>query len=165
MRNLLEMIYEYQLLRSKEEHLDIRLDEGERVRAMGLERLLQGETIDKSTRRRFPRIKLVMAVQFTLPGGFEAGELRDVSGGGLCIATSRPPEPGTRLIVRLESTREGYEYVFPCRVIWRTTSGARKMGVVIDGVPRRASLAAEDTTGVWRRSFRFGPARSEPLVA
>src|SRR5690606_1670035 len=36
MRNLLEMIYEYQLLRSKERNLSIALEDGERVRLIGL---------------------------------------------------------------------------------------------------------------------------------
>ena len=164
MRNLLEMIYEYQLLRSKEEYLEIRLDEDERVRQMGLDRLLQGETIDRSSRRRFPRVKLVMPVQFTLPGGFESGEVRDLSGGGLCISCLRPPELGARLIVRIADTREGYEYVFPCRVVWRTATGNRRMGVAFDGVPSRTVLPAEDT-GVWQRTLHFGLANREPLVA
>jgi hypothetical protein len=164
MRNLLEMIYEYQLLRAKEEYLEIRLDDDERVRQMGLDRLLQGETIDRSSRRRFPRVKLVMPVQFTLPGGFESGEVRDLSGGGLCIACTRPPEPDSRLIVRIADSRLGYEYVFPCRVAWRVATGNRRMGVVFDGVPSRTPLAAEDT-GVWSRSVHFGLTSREPLVA
>lgn len=164
MRNLLEMIFEYQLLRTREEKLDIRLDEGERVRRMGLFRLLQGEVPD-TRQRRFQRVQLAMPVQFTRPGGFETGEIRNLSGGGFCIATPRPPEPGTRLVVRVAEPSCGSEYVFPCRVVWRAERGPGRMGVQIDGVPHCAEFFGDETTGVWRRSVRFGGDRDEPLVA
>jgi hypothetical protein len=164
MRNLLEMIYEYQLLESKEQKLDIALDEGERVRHMGLFRLLQGEVPDPRS-RRFRRVKLPMPVQFTRPGGFETGEIRDLSGGGFCIATPRPPEPGTRLVVRVADPARATEYVFPCRVVWRARRGPGRMGVEIDGVPHASDFFGDETTGVWRRSMRFGKGRDEPLVA
>lgn len=165
MRNLLEMIYEYQLLRSKQLHLSIDLDEGERVRLMGLYRLLQGETIDPTSRRELVRVKLPMPVHFTLPGGFESGEIRDLSGGGFCIATARPPAEGTRIVVRVAHPDDGAEYVFPCRVVWRAARGPGRMGVEIDGVPHRSAVLAGDDTGVWRRSLRFGDAPGEPMVA
>ena len=164
MRNLLEMIYEHQLLRSKERHLDIELDSSERVRLMGLRRLLQGEVPDTQF-RRFARVKLPTAVQMTRPGGFASGEIRDLGGGGFCIATHRPPEPGTRLIVRIEDAANGTEYVFPCLVVWRSDRGPGRMGVELDGVPHRSELFSEETTGVWRRSVRFGAHAEEPLVA
>ncbi len=164
MRNLLEMIYEYQLLRSKERNLSIELDDAERVRLMGLHRLLQGETIDPTSRRELVRVKLPMAVQFTLPGGFEGGEIRDVSGGGFCIATASPPAPGAHVIVRVADPLSGSEYVFPCRVVWRAERGPGRMGVEIDGVPHRSAFLSEDT-GVWKRTLRFGDARGEPMVA
>ena len=87
-RNLLEMIYEYQLLSSKERHLDIPLDDDERVRRMGLHRLLMGEVPD-ARRRRLARVALPMRVQFTRAGGFELGEIRDLGGGGVCVRVYR----------------------------------------------------------------------------
>lgn len=165
MRNLLEMIYEYQLLRSKEHNLSIELDDGERVRLMGLYRLLQGETIDPTSRRELARVKVPMPAQFTLPGGFEIGEIRDLSGGGFCIATGHPPAEGTRIIVRVADPHGGSEYVFPCRVVWRAARGPGRMGVALDGVPNRSTFVADEDTGVWRRSLRFGDLRGEPLVA
>ncbi|HJL19810.1 MAG TPA: PilZ domain-containing protein [Sandaracinaceae bacterium LLY-WYZ-13_1] len=164
MRSLIDMIYEYQLLSGKERKLDIALDDDERVRRMGLFRLLQGEVPD-TRNRRFARAQLRMSVQFTRPGGFESGETRDLSGGGFCIATPKPPEPGTRLVVRVAEPAAGTEYVFPCRVVWRTRRGPARMGVEIDGVPHCADFFGDETTGVWRRSVRFGGDRDEPLVA
>lgn len=166
MRNLLEMIYEYQLLGSKERHLSIELDEAQRVRLMGLHRLLQGETLDPASRRELVRVRMRLPVHFTMPGGFETGEVRDLSGGGICILTSQPPPDGTRLVVRLTDEPSGWEYVFPCRVVWRAERGPGRMGVRFDGVPHRASCAAGvDESGVWRRSVRFGDPRAEPIVA
>lgn len=163
-RNLLEMIYEYQLLRSKERNLEIALEPAERARAMGLARLLQGERPD-TRQRRFVRVKLPMDVQFTRPGGFESGEIQDLSGGGFRIATPRPPEVGTRLVVRVEDTRRSTEYVFPCVVVWRASVGPGRMGVTFDGVPHCAPLFGDEQSDVWRRSMQLGEVKDETLVA
>ena len=163
MRNLLEMIYEYQLLRSKERNLDIALDDNERVRFMGLHRLLQGETPDPR-QREFARARVPMSVQFTRPGGFETGEIRDLSAGGFMILTPRAQDVGTRVIVRIEDSETGTEYVFPCIVRWRARRGPGRMGVQLDGVPHRSELF-EESTGVWRRSVTFGEAPADPMVA
>lgn len=164
MRNLLEMIYEYQRLRSKERNLEIPLEPAERAREMGLARLLQGERPDLR-QRRFVRVRLPMDVQFTRPGGFESGEIQDLSGGGFRIATPRPPEAGTRLVVRVEDNRCGLEYVFPCVVVWRATVGPGRMGVAFDGVPNRAPLFGDEQSDVWRRTMVLGDAKDETLVA
>ena len=144
MRNLLSMIYEHQLLRSKERDLDIVLDDAERVRLMGLARLLRGETPDPR-QRVFARVKMTLPVQFTRPGGFESGEIRDLSGGGFLILTARPQEIGTRVIVRVEDPQAGCEYVFPCVVRWRALRGPGRMGVALDGVPSRSDLYEDST--------------------
>lgn len=164
MRNLLEMIYEYQLLRSKERNLDIALDDAERVRAMGLARLLQGERPDGGN-RRFARVRLAMDVQFTRPGGFGVGEIRDLSGGGFCIATAKTPQVGTRLIVRVEDAGRGTEYVFPCVVVWRASRGPGRMGVRLDGVPHQAPIFGEESSDIWRKSITLGDDKDETLVA
>jgi len=162
-RNLLEMIYEYQLLSSKERHLDIPLDDDERVRRMGLHRLLMGEVPD-ARRRRLARVALPMRVQFTRAGGFELGEIRDLGGGGVCVQTSAPQDPGTRVVLRVEAPDDGVEYVFPCRVVWRSSHGPRRMGLAFDGVPHQSELYG-DESGVWRRTPRFGAVRDTSHVA
>ncbi len=167
MRNLLEMIYEHQLLRSKERNLAIPLDAGERVRLMGLERLLKGERPDAAA-RRFVRVRLPMEAQFTRPGGFGSGEIRDLGGGGFCVETRRPPDVGTRLILRVEDARRGLEYVFPCVVAWRARAGRWRMGLALDGVPSQAPLFGDESSDVWRRGMPLGAAgddSDETLVA
>jgi len=157
------MIYEYQRLRSREQQLDIPLDDAERVRLMGLHRLLQGETQDLG-QREFARVGIPMPVQFTRPGGFESGEIRNLGGGGFMILTTAPQAVGTQVILRVVSPRAAMEYVFPCVVRWRSRRGPPKMGVQIDGVPNKADLY-EDTSAVWRRSITLGDAPSDPMVA
>ena len=163
MRNLLEMIYEHQLLRSKERDLDIALDPAERVRMMGLHRLLQGETPDPRN-RTYARVRMTIPVQFTRPGGFESGEIRDLGGGGFLILTPKPQDVGTRIIVRIEDPQVGCEYVFPCVVRWRAKRGPGRMGVALDGVPSRSDLY-EESTGVWRKSLSLGEDPADPMVA
>jgi hypothetical protein len=153
MKNLFEMIYEYQLLRGKKEQLDVPLDDEERARLVALSRLLTGD--QEGGRRGMPRSPVPSRVVFTMPGGFESGEIKNISGGGLAIATARPPAQGTRIVVRVEDG--GVEYLFPCRVVWRRLATNVGMGAIFDGVPSRASVYGnEETTGVWRRSMQLG---------
>ncbi len=153
MKNLFEMIYEYQLLRGKQDRLDVPLDDEESARLVALSRLLTGEV--SNGRRTMPRAPVPARVVFTMPGGFESGEIKNISGSGLAIATAHPPAQGTRLVVRVEDG--GVEYLFPCRVVWRRVASDLGMGAVFDGVPSRASMFGdEETTGVWRRSMQIG---------
>lgn len=170
MRNLFDLIYEYQLLRGKQDHLEVPLDESERARLVGLAQMLlghQGEAgrTGDAGKRGMPRVPMPSHVEFTQPGGFESGEIKNASGSGLAIATRRPPIEGTRIVVRLEDTTHAVEYFFPCRVVWRRTNGQAGMGVVFDGVPTRTSLFADEDTDVWRRRLRLGDGRRDVQAA
>lgn len=160
MKNLFEMIYEYQLLRGKQDHLDVPLDEVESARLVGLEQLLSGDTGGTPGRRTMSRVIAPTRVLFTTPGGFETGDVKNLSGSGLAISTRRPPEPGTRLIVRVEDQATAVEYFFPCRVAWRRLNTNVGMGVAFDGVPTRSAVFGDDEgSGVWQRSMRLGDAQ------
>ena len=164
MRNLLDLIYDYQLLRTKEQKLSIELDGDERAQLLGLSRMLGERTPSATSRRAMPRVPVPLPSQFTLPGGFESGEIKNLSGGGMLIATPRPPMPGTRVVVRIAEPTGGREFFFPCRVVWRVSGPRGRMGVVFDGIPTRDAFLQE-TTGVWRRSMRLGDQRVVPMVA
>lgn len=155
MTDLLDMVYEYRLLLSKAERLQIPLDEGETARLMGLARLLEGEAPSKDARRRMPRLPFPSAVQFTIPGGFAIGEVRNVSGGGLSVITRARVDEHARTIVRIARPSEGVEYVFPCRVAWRTIDGLPMVGFEFDGVPSLTSYSAAPR-GAWGADLRFG---------
>ena len=71
-RNVLEMIFEYQLLNAKQDHLGVSLDDDERARLYGLGRLLTGD--GPSGVRTMPRLPYPKAVSCTTPGGFATGE-------------------------------------------------------------------------------------------
>lgn len=164
MRNLFDLIYEYQLLRGKQDHLEVPLGEDERARLVGLAQMLLGDAKD-SGHRGMPRVPLPTHVEFTQPGGFEGGEIKNASGSGLAIATRRPPVEGTRIVVRVEDVTHAVEYFFPCRVVWRRTSNNPGMGLVFDGVPTRTSLFADEDSGVWRRRLRLGDGRRDVQAA
>ena len=165
MKNLFEMIYEYQHLRGKQDHLDVPLEDGERARLVGLEQLLSGEAVGDA-RRSMPRLPVPTRVLFTLPGGFETGEIKNVSGTGLAIATRRPPEIGTRIVVRVEEGTSGVEYFFPCRVVWRRMAANVGMGVAFDGVPGRSlSFGDDESSGVWTRQLRLGDRQKDIAAA
>lgn len=164
MRNLFDLIYEYQLLKGKQDHLEVPLGEDERARLVGLAQMLLGDGAE-SGNRGMPRVPVPTHVEFTQPGGFESGDIKNASGSGLAIATRRPPIEGTRIVVRIEDTQHAVEYFFPCRVVWRRTATNPGMGLVFDGVPTRTSLFADEDTGVWRRRLRLGDGRRDVQAA
>lgn len=164
MNEYFEMVYEYRLLLAKEEKLAIPLDDDERRRLFGLERLLSGDAPVRDPRRSMPRVVTPIGVQFTLAGGFGAGQLLNASGGGLAIATTTTCALGSRTIVRLNLPATGIEYVFPCRVIWRHEETFSGMGVAFDGVPSRTVLL-ERNSGTWRMPLQFGSPRNAPIAA
>jgi hypothetical protein len=162
-RSVLELIYEYQLLRAKRDRLDIPLDDQERARLIGLSQLLAGEG-DRG-RRAMPRFPFPTSVSFTLPGGFETGEVKNLSGEGLAIATAQPPGVGTRILVRVLDPTAACEYFFPCRVVWSRRTAPPGMGVAFDGMPTKNPCVPLDDTGVWKRSFHIGGPRKEVQAA
>lgn len=165
MKNLFEMIYEYQLLRGKQDRLDVPLDEVEKARLAGLEQLLSGDAIGTAGRRGMTRVTLPKRVLFTTAGGFETGDVKNLSGSGLAIATRRPPDIGTRIVVRVEEAG-GVEYFFPCRVVWRRLASNVGMGVAFDGVPTRSQVFGEDeSSGIWQSSIRLGDAQKRVAAA
>jgi len=164
MRNLFEMIFEYQLLRGKEQLVP--LDDDERVRLYGLGQLLTGERSD--AKRAMPRLPYPTGVQFTMPGGFGVGAVKNVSGLGVAIATRKPLPVGARTVIRVEEG--GSEYFFPCRVAWSRKEHSHGMGLAFDGVPTRAPMFGdEDASGIRWQSMKLGvghgSAKSEPKVA
>lgn len=164
MRNLLEMIYEYQRIRAKMEHLEVPLDEEEEIRLAGLGQLLAGDNYAGDDLRHMPRLPFPKVVSFTQPGGFETGTIKNMSGAGIAIATPRPPAIGTRIIVRIQDAASGGEFFFPCRVVWSRRGTLAGMGVKFDGVPTKANSLHENT-GVWPRSFTIGTPRKDSHAA
>lgn len=165
MRNFFELVYEYQLLKGKQDHLDVPLDETERARLVGLAQMLMGDGGPDGGRRGMPRVPAPSRVEFTQPGGFETGEIKNASGSGLAIATRRPPGIGTRVVVRVEDARHALEYFFPCRVAWRRLGANAGMGVAFDGIPTRSSHFDHADTGVWRRTMRLGEGPNDVQAA
>jgi len=158
MDDVFSLLFEYRLLVGKEQ-VGVPLDEHERARLLAAVRLLSGE-IPRRDRRAMPRVPGKVRAQFTLPGGFGEGEVLNVSGGGMALATTQLVDLGTRCIVRI--ARDAVEYVFPCRVVWSATDPTPGLGMAFDGLPSQTMLRP---SGVWQLSLRFGPAGKEPIAA
>lgn len=159
MPNLFEMIFEYQWLGGKRD-LDVPLSDDERARFLGLTQLLVGERADR--RRAMPRVPCPQQIEFTLPGGFEAGSIKNVSGHGIAVATTRPLAVGTRTVVRIVD--DAIEYFFPCVVVWQRGGERAGMGLYFDGMPSRDHLFGDEVTGVYR-AIRLGGATSKTFAA
>ncbi len=155
MFDLVELIYEFQLLRAKSESLGIPLTDDERAHLIGLARMLDSGGGADPIGRAFVRVGTRGPVQFTAPPGFGLGQLANLGGGGVAIATSRPLAPGSRTVLRLVDPTGNREFVFPCRVVWRRTGRDACMGVAFDGVPLRLAFGLP-RGGEWRRTIRLG---------
>ncbi len=164
MHDFFEMVYAYRLLLAKEEKLAIALDAEERAHLLGLEQLLSGDTPGRDPRRGMPRVPSPVGVQFTLPGGFGAGQVLNASGGGLAIVTASPGAVGDRTIVRVGLVASGVEYVFPCRIAWVQAGQQPAMGVAFDGVPSRTVLPGRGDEA-WRSPLHLGARRNTPIAA
>jgi len=166
MNDLLDIVYEYRLLLAKAEQLQIPLDDSETSRLVSLAKMLEGEAPSMEARRRMPRLPCPSMLQLTVPGGFATGEIRNISGGGLAILSRAPVVVGARTIVRITQVTAGLEYVFPCRVAWKTTDARPMIGLEFDGVPSVASYAAGGgPRGAWSQDLRFGAVRLAPIQA
>lgn len=169
MHDVLEMIYEYRLLLSKRERLEIPLDDAETARLVALSGLLRGEVAGpRDARRAMPRLPCPGTVEFTLPGGFGLGEVRNVSGGGIAIATAPLPGGLERTIVRIARPAQNVEYVFPCRILWSASAGGAGIGptlvgMAFDGVPSVTHYVGD--SGVWRNNFHLSSGRKTPISA
>jgi hypothetical protein len=80
---------------------------------------------------------------------FGSGVLRQLTGGGMAIATPEPPPLGTQVIILVKEQQHGVEYVFPCKVVSRTLRGRVGMGVAFEGIPSQTRLGNKPS-GVWR---------------
>ncbi len=164
MADLFDIIHDYRMLREKRDQLHIPLDTAEQAELAGLERFLSGEVPAEDSQRALPRLPSPLTLQFTAPGGFEVGEIRNVSGGGMAIQTVRPLERGARTILRLVNSDRGVEYLFPARVVWRAVGVRREMGLAFDGVPTR-SVPYPLPEGVWKRRLAFSRTRPTTILA
>lgn len=155
MFDLLDAVYEFQRLESQ----DSDLDDTQRARADGLERLLRGSYAGGRSARERARERNPLPVQFTVPGGFGEGQLHSISSRGVAIASRRAPAQGTRTVLRVADPRRGVEYTFPGRVVWQR---GKVLGIAFDGLPSRLPFLAP-ANAAWRRlTFTVG---REPLVA
>lgn len=161
MRNLFEMIYEYQHLRGREQ-LDIPLDDDERTKLYGLAQMLRGEIRDRQ--RAMVRVPYPTGVQFTMPDGFGAGAVKNISGLGVAISTRQPLAVGAPTVIRVEES--GIEYFFPCRVAWTRSTHNPGMGLSFDGVPTQSFVFGDDEgSGVRWRNLHLGEGKAPTRVA
>lgn len=149
MAEKLERIFEYRVLLSKAHELQIPLSPHEKARLARLQQQLPSEVPALDDRDAYTLLATPLPAQYVCGGRFGAGSVRNVSGGGLAIITSDPPELGQRLIVHVREVQHGIEYTFPCRIIARVLKGVPAIGVAFEGVPNLTRLGGH-SSGVWR---------------
>ncbi|MEM9194389.1 MAG: PilZ domain-containing protein [Myxococcota bacterium] len=169
MFNLLDAIYEYQLLIRKNRDMNIPLTEVEKARLVGLAQLLRGEYAHGSSGTRSVRMGRRVPVHFTVPGGFASGKLRNISPGGVAITTPHAVLKGSRTVLRVAEPRRGMEYTFPGRIVWTGAGKAdsadpRVVGIAFDGTPTRSAFLVPEV-GSWHPDVRFGEPPGTPMVA
>ncbi len=129
---LLDTVYEYQLLRAKE-RMQIELGLPDKVRASALRQCLRGDFVN-GQKRRCNRFEEPPQVHFTYAGGFGEGRLHDICGSGVAIETTCQLKLSNRTVLRICDVQSNAEYVFPARVVWRAQA---IVGLAFDGAPSR----------------------------
>lgn len=165
MLDMIELIFEFQLLSGKRDLLGIPLTDEERGRVYGLGLLLDVAAEGTGNQAPLTRPDIKSPAQFTTPQGFGVGHVRELGGMGLTIVTRKPLGPGQRTVVRLADPTGGREFVFPCKVVWSRPGPDPAMGLAFDGVPMRMSFRVPPP-GEWSLGMRLGLGRpSSPLVS
>lgn len=147
---LLDTVYEYQLLRAKE-RMQLELGLPDRVRANALRKCLRGDFIN-GQKRRCNRFEDPPQVHFTYAGGFGEGRLHDICGSGVAIETACKLETGMRTVLRICDLQSNSEYVFPAQVVWQASM---VVGLAFDGAPSRI----EDMPWSWNSLRLHGQSR------
>ena len=165
MLDMIELIFEFQLLSGKRDLLGIPLTDEERGRVYGLGLLLDVASEGGSNQAPLVRPEIKSPVQFTTPQGFGVGHVRELGGTGLTVVTRKPLGPGQRTVVRIADPTGGREFVFPCKVVWSRPGPDPAMGLAFDGVPMRMSFRVPPP-GEWSLGMRMSLGRpSTPLVS
>ena len=165
MLDMIELIFEFQLLSGKRDLLGIPLTEEERGRVYGLGLLLDVSADGGGAPATLVRPEIKSPVQFTTPQGFGVGYVRELGGTGMTIVTRKPLGPGQRTVVRIADPTGGREFVFPCKVIWSRPGPDPAMGLAFDGVPMRMSFRVPPP-GEWSIGLRMSFGRPpSPLVS
>lgn len=165
MLDMIELIFEFQLLSGKRDLLGIPLTEEERGRVYGLGLLLDVSADGGGAPATLVRHEIKSPVQFTTPQGFGVGYVRELGGTGMTIVTRKPLGPGQRTVVRIADPTGGREFVFPCKVIWSRPGPDPAMGLAFDGVPMRMSFRVPPP-GEWSIGLRMSFGRPpSPLVS
>lgn len=153
MDTLLDLIHEFRILRTRD--LAGQLDSDGRARLVGLRQLLGDDTAWKDTRAPGTGIH---PVRFTVAGAFGEGNLQLLNGAGVVVSARHVPEPGARILVRLDGESEDVSYLFPAAVSWSRVGRPGVFGALFDGASERA--LPDD----WAPPMRLGSA-SVPMVA
>ena len=154
MLDMIELIFEFQLLSGKRDLLGIPLTEEERGRVFGLGLLLDVPGEGASARAPLVRHDGRSPVQYTTPNGFGVGHAREIGGTGMTVSTRKPLGPGQRTVVRIADPTGGREFVFPCKVVWSRPGPEPAMGLAFDGVPMRMSFRVPPP-GEWSLGLRM----------
>lgn len=154
MIRFLDLIHEYQLLRATRQ-LQVPLDAAEEARLVALAHMLRGERPhDPGERREMPRLRCPLRAGFTLASKFGSGQVRDISGGGVAIATPTPAQLGDEVLVHIPDAVAETEHIFPARVVWRREGAEGAMGLAFEGIPTET---VPTLRGRPRRRRRYTP--------
>lgn len=149
----LDFLVRFWELRARYEALGRPLVEAERVELLSLAQLVGSEAAHSyggGPRRGLP-------VQMIAPGGFLAGELREVGAERLVICAAQCLPERERTIIYLADAVSGVEYALPCVVVACLRDEPCKMSMAVDGIPTRSAFTVP-VVGMWRSPLRIGQA-------
>jgi hypothetical protein len=147
MADKLQRIFEYRVLLARARKRQPDLDAQEQSRLDRLHQQLPLSVPPLDERDPYTLLGQPLAAEFAVDGRFLTGSLRNVSGGGLAIATTDPPALGQLLTIHVQDRPRAMVYSFPARVVSRVVRGVPAMSVAFEGVPIQTRIAK--SSGVW----------------
>lgn len=145
----LDFMVRFWMLEARFRTLGDPLSDHEQSELLSLMHVLASDEQPLPGRGPAPRVDDGLPAQLTSDSGFLAAELRVVCTEGIVVACAAPMRRGQRTLVRVADALSGVEYTLPCVVAWARRGHPSSMGLVLDGIARRAEFALPPP-GLWR---------------
>jgi hypothetical protein len=149
MADKFERIFEYRVLLTRKQELQIPLAREEELRLERLRQQFPEEVPTLDDRDPYTSMSEPLAADVVHSGRFETATVRNVSGGGLALAMNTPPALGQRVLVHVRDARYAFQYTMPGWVVSRVVKGHFGISVAFEGLPSRTPSTSR-ASGVYR---------------
>ena len=136
----LDLLMRFWELRARHASTGEPLDGGEQIELLSLMQLVLGD-VHLPKPGNLAAVSDALACDLIGDGVIAHAEIRQVSAGGILVATKMRVLPGARFLVKTADAIAGVEYTLPCKVIWTHGRSPSSLALEVDGVPSRTAFS------------------------